>query len=257
MSAVSFTTVADDSLRGDANLDGQVSITDVTALIDYLLTGEWATMGDDDDPEEFATQFEWVDLGLPSGTLWATCNVGAGSPEEIGHYFAWGEIAPKESYEWENYLWCVMEDPHGWGLEPVMTKYKEGNILESCDDAATANMDSLWCMPSKSQIKELMDVNNCTWRADDVNGIHGFLVESKNKTDSLGNPITMFMPAAGMKQGPSILNAGAYYWSNECGENEYCAYNTEPEVSGGFFYQERFFGMPVRAVLKPKAKTRP
>ena len=83
---------AQEYLRGDVNFDGQVSISDVTCLIDYLLKGSWS-----DDSHEY------LDLGLPSGTLWATCNVGASYPEEYGDYFAWGETAPKEEYTYENY----------------------------------------------------------------------------------------------------------------------------------------------------------
>ena len=59
---------------------------------------------------------EYVDLGLPSGTLWATCNVGADTPEGYGDYFAWGETEPKEVYSWETYKWCN-------GDEYSMTKY--------------------------------------------------------------------------------------------------------------------------------------
>ncbi|MBR4828363.1 MAG: hypothetical protein IKZ92_00985 [Muribaculaceae bacterium] len=84
--------------RGDVNYDGQVSISDVTCLIDYLLTGAW--------PEEPVTppdDHEYVDLGLPSGTLWATMNIGANAPEEFGDYFAWGETEPKDDYSWTTY----------------------------------------------------------------------------------------------------------------------------------------------------------
>lgn len=105
MSAVSFTTFAQDPGsgydRGDTNLDGEVSISDVTVLIDYLLTGEWTS-----DNYQIDDGYEYVNLQLPSGTLWATTNVGARSPEEFGDYFAWGEIQPKEAYEWDNYKWC-------------------------------------------------------------------------------------------------------------------------------------------------------
>ena len=59
---------------------------------------------------------EYVDLGLPSGLLWATCNVGATKPEERGDYFAWGETTPKETYSWDNYKWCK-------GTGTTFTKY--------------------------------------------------------------------------------------------------------------------------------------
>ena len=97
--------------RGDTNHDGVVNIADVTCLIDYLLNGTWP-----DDPVTPPDDHEWVDLGLPSGSLWATCNVGANSPEEYGDYFAWGETESKEVYNWETYKWCN-------GDWDTMTKY--------------------------------------------------------------------------------------------------------------------------------------
>lgn len=81
----SLVSNAQEYLRGDVNLDGHVDISDATCLIDYLLKGSW--------PD--ADGYEYVDLGLPSGTLWATCNVGANCPEEYGDYFAWSETVPK------------------------------------------------------------------------------------------------------------------------------------------------------------------
>ena len=60
---------------------------------------------DDKDEPENPKEHEWVDLGLPSGTLWATCNIGANRPEEYGDYFAWGEVSPKKAYSHDNYKW--------------------------------------------------------------------------------------------------------------------------------------------------------
>ena len=87
--------------RGDVDQNGRVNIDDVTFLIDYLLKGTWG-----DEPVTPVDNHEYVDLGLPSGTLWATCNVGANAPEDYGDYFAWGETSPKEVYTWETYKWC-------------------------------------------------------------------------------------------------------------------------------------------------------
>ena len=86
--------------RGDVDQNGIVSIADVTCLIDYLLSGTW-----NDEPVTPPDEHEWVDLGLPSGTLWATCNVGAENPEYYGDYFAWGETDPKDYYNWSTYKW--------------------------------------------------------------------------------------------------------------------------------------------------------
>ena len=142
---------AQDYSRGDVNHDGNVSISDVTCLIDYLLNGTW--------PDDH----EWVDLGLPSGTLWATCNVGADRPGDFGDYFAWGETTPKQSYSWENYKWC-------YGYSSTLIKYctnssfgyngfvDNKNELDPEDDAAYANWGPSWRMPTYDQAARLYEV---------------------------------------------------------------------------------------------------
>ena len=142
---------AQDYSRGDVNHNGNVSISDVTCLIDYLLNGTW--------PDDH----EWVDLGLPSGTLWATCNVGADRPGDFGDYFAWGETTPKQSYSWENYKWC-------YGYSSTLIKYctnssfgyngfvDNKNELDPEDDAAYANWGPSWRMPTYDQAARLYEV---------------------------------------------------------------------------------------------------
>ena len=142
---------AQDYSRGDVNHDGNVSISDVTCLIDYLLNGTW--------PDDH----EWVDLDLPSGTLWATCNVGADRPGDFGDYFAWGETTPKQSYSWENYKWC-------YGYSSTLIKYctnssfgyngfvDNKNELDPEDDAAYANWGPSWRMPTYDQAARLYEV---------------------------------------------------------------------------------------------------
>ena len=190
--------------RGDVDLNGKVNISDVTTLIDYLLTGTW-----EDEPE--TPQHEWVDLGLPSGTLWATCNVGANAPEEYGDYFAWGETAPKDYYDWSTYKWCN-------GSKTSMTKYCTDSScgyngfvdnkaeLDPTDDAAYVNWGSSWRMPSLQQIQELC--GNCTWQWTQLNGVNGQLVTGPN-----GN--TLFLPTAGVRWGESLdfLGSVGFYWS--------------------------------------------
>ena len=194
-----------DVLRGDVDGNGKVSIGDVTALINYLLTGVWP-----DEPVIPADGHEWVDLGLPSGTLWATCNVGANAPEEYGDYFAWGETAPKDYYVWGTYKWCN-------GSSTTLTKYCTSSSygyngfvdnkteLDPEDDAAYVNWGSSWRMPSLEQIQELFD--KCTWQWTQRNGVNGRLVTGPN-----GN--TMFLPAAGYWV-ESLGGAGSwgFYWS--------------------------------------------
>ena len=184
----------------DVNGDGEVTTADVTALYDYMLGN--VPSGD---------EHEYVDLGLPSGTLWATMNIGATSPEDYGDYFAWGETAPKDVYNWSTYQWCN-------GSSDTMTKYctnssygyngfTDGKTeLDPEDDAATVNWGPSWCMPSVGQIKELMEKCSIQWTT--MSGVNGLLVTGPN-----GN--TMFLPAAGALEGRSLEDAGVrgYYWS--------------------------------------------
>ncbi len=154
---------------------------------------------------------EWVDLGLPSGTLWATCNVGANSPEEYGDYFAWGETEPKTDYSWSTYKYCK-------GSCDTMTKYCTSSDygivdnkteLEPSDDAATANWGSEWQMPSLEQCKELYNNNYTTTTWTVMNGIYGRMIVS----NSNGNSV--FLPAAGWQADAIIDGTGGYgyYWS--------------------------------------------
>ena len=124
---------------------------------------------------------EYVDLGLPSGTLWATCNVGASKPEEYGDYFAWGETQPKKDYSLATYKWYS---------ENEYTKYgNDGKTeLDLEDDAANANWGGDWRMPSKEQLLEL--VRYCSWEKITFNGVNGWKGVGQN-----GNSI--FLPSAG------------------------------------------------------------
>jgi len=155
---------------------------------------------------------DWVDLGLPSGTKWATCNVGADSPTAYGDYFAWGETTPKETYNWSTYRYCN-------GDFNTFTKYCSnadyGNdgftdaltTLEASDDAATANWGSGWRMPTREEMNELK--NNCTVTWTTQNGVNGRLFTGPN-----GNSI--FLPAAGQCDGSELGAAGGIglYWSS-------------------------------------------
>ncbi len=233
-----------DVLRGDANGDGKVNIEDVTALINYLLKGAWP-----DEPEIPADDnHEWVDLGLPSGTLWATCNVGANAPEEFGDYFAWGETAPKSVYNWDTYKWCN-------GGYNTMTKYctdsscgyngfADGKTeLDPEDDAAYVNWGPSWRMPTVEQLRELCD--KCTWTWTQRNGVNGQLVTGPN-----GN--TMFLPAAGYRWDESLHNVGSYgdYWSRTLGSNRQDGAYHLYFYSGDWYNPslDRDLGLTVRAV---------
>jgi len=197
----SFTARAQVFPRGDTNQNGSVDISDVTCLINYLLNGTW--------PDDH----EWVDLGLPSGTLWATCNVGADRPGDFGDYFAWGETAPKDSYSWENYMWC-------YGYSSTLTKYCTNSSfgyngfvdnkaeLDPVDDAAYVNWDPSWRMPTYDQLEELRTQCTWTWRIKD--GSYGHLITGPN-----GNSI--FLPAAGYRESEYINYTDTWgdYWTRE------------------------------------------
>ena len=141
-----------------------------------------SSCGDDKDKDEPVTpdNHEYVDLGLPSGTLWATCNVGATTPEDLGDYFAWGETAPKEIYEMDNYKWY---DSSSDKLTKYCTDGKYGTVdykteLLPEDDAAYVNWGPSWRMPDLDQLQELID--RCTWQWVERDGVYGRLVTGPN-----------------------------------------------------------------------------
>ena len=131
------------------------------------------------------TPSEYIDLGL--SVKWASCNIGASSPEEDGDYFAWGEVEPKEIYDWSSYKWCN-------GSLRTLIKYctysdyglvDNKATLEPEDDAATYNWGGLWRMPTRKEIEELS--KECTWKKTSMNGIYGVEITGPN-----GNSI--FLP---------------------------------------------------------------
>ncbi len=153
--------------------------------VDEGLTYTDATLPEDEDDD---TPYEMVDLGL--SVKWATCNVGATSPEEYGDAFAWGETEPKEDYSWETYKWSM----GGGHSDGSLTKYCSDSqcgyngfsdykiVLDSEDDAATVNWGGKWRTPTNDEWKELRE--NCTWRYTtlidkDGFGIVGFKIISK------------------------------------------------------------------------------
>ena len=173
----------------------------------------------------FENGHEYVDLGLPSSLKWATCNVGATTPEEYGDYFAWGEVEPKVEYTWSTYK---------YGSDYTqLTKYcndssygKDGftdnkTELDPEDDAAAVNWGGSWRMPTTVEQDELC--YNCTWTWITQNGVNGYKVTGPN-----GNSI--FLPAAGYIFGGTLDDAGSFvqYWSSSLGTGSpYYAYVVE------------------------------
>ena len=190
---------------------------------------------------------DWVDLGLPSGTIWATRNVGASSPEDYGDYFAWGETETKDNYNWSNYKWsnnsfsrltkyCTNSS---YGYNGFVDNKTE---LDPSDDAACAHNPG-GRMPSLEQIQEL--VNSCTWQWTSRNGVYGRLATGPN-----GN--TMFLPAAGYRYAGSLGNAGSWggFWSRTLYSSypnfAYYLYFYSGSVYWGYY--DRGYGFTVRAV---------
>ena len=181
--------------------------------------------------EKNANGHTYVDLGLPSGLLWATCNIGATLPEEYGDYFAWGETSPKEEYTEENSL------TYGKQMSDI-----SGNAQY---DAATANWGGDWRMPTRAEQQELL--NNCTWTWTTQNGVNGYNVEGPN-----GNSI--FLPAAGDRYGSSLYSAGSngYYWSSAPYEYHdlFACYLYFCSDGHGMYDSSRYNGQSVRPVLE-------
>ena len=170
---------------------------------------------------------DWVDLGLPSGTRWATCNVGASSPTAYGNYYAWGETTTKSSYTEDNYTYT-------------------GNptTLPSSADAATANWGSGWRMPTYDEMNELK--NNCTVTWTTQSGVNGSLFTGPN-----GNSI--FLPAAGSRNDTSLGGAGSngYYRSSSLTSNASNAWFLYFRSGNcGVSSSGRYYGLSVRAVCQ-------
>ena len=196
---------------------------------------------DKDAVSGYENGYAYVDLGLPSGLKWATCNVGATTPEEYGDYFAWGEVEPKTTYNWGTYK---------YGTDKYeLTKYctdssygKDGftdskTVLDPEDDAATVNWGGKWRMPTKEEIDELK--NNCTY-------VYGRIVGPN------GNSI--LLPFAGYRSDSGAYQDyyTAYYWSSSLDHGDIAYDLFLSLVNKGFdedyFIYRRYIGLSVRPV---------
>ena len=210
------------------------------------------------DERNIINGHEWVDLGLPSGTLWATCNIGAESPEEFGSYFAWGETKPKKSFYWSNYRYYTKEY-----LEPDDYEYYDVKITKYCnrsdqgyngftdgllellpeDDAATANWGDEWQMPSKEQCEELLNSEYTTIVWSTLNNIEGTTITSKVNGNSI------FLPYAGFYfEGDDYEWPDSPCWSRSLDQNNWYAVSFCGDV--GSWLMDRHYGLTVRPVRK-------
>lgn len=191
---------------------------------------------------------DYIDLVLPSGTLWASCNIGAINPEDYGDYFAWGETVSyngedysnamnyayndsssyiKTYYDWRTYKYCN-------GKEKTLTKYCQNSSygyngftdtlkeLETTDDAAYSKWGATWCMPSKEQYDELINDNYTILERISQNGVYGIKITSRSNGNSI------FLPAAGSGYLSSFNGVGTIvdYWSRTISNNGTNAYGS-------------------------------
>jgi len=225
---------------------------------------------------------EYVDLGLPSGTLWAKCNIGANSPEDFGDYFAWGEV---NGYKYENEQFVLdvtgnQEDAvtydktvNGFSWESGTNTYKFGSydgkaspdygmtkynktdgktVLDLEDDAAYVNWGENWRMPTVEEISELIDSKNTSHEFTSMNNVQGILFTS------LSNGNTLFVPSAGSACGTSVNYIGdyGYCWSGLLySENVYNARHLSFIRDRDDVYVDNYYrynGFSVRPVYKDK-----
>ncbi len=178
-----------------------------------------------------------IDLGLPSGTKWACCNVGATTPEGYGNYYAWGETQPKDEYSYAMYPYSSWDDV-----------VNGSDIAGTSFDAATVNWGTLWRMPSKEQIRELLYNCSDVWMTQ--NGVNG-----RKLTGSNGG--TLFLPAAGFCSDSGLYSAGSVgsYWSSSYDGSQWCnafVFGVESEyTTWGTSY--RWYGRSVRPVAASAA----
>lgn len=223
-----------------------------------VTVGDWGDGGKIEGGEaEEVIEYPYVDFGLPTGTLWATYNVGATAPEEFGDYFAWAETQSKETYDWLN------EGDYKYGVRDTdnkpdggMTKYNSTDnlrTLDSSDDAASVNWRSGWRTPTKADFDELLEACDAEW-TDNYNttGIAGLVITSRTDETKF-----IFLPAAGYhyNHGLDAQGTDCKYWCSSIYKTEYPVAwslnmgNDNPLVMGG---NSRYYGFSIRPVRSAK-----
>ena len=179
--------------------------------------------------------YDYVDLGLPSGTLWATMNVGASKPSDFGLYFQWEKKFASD------------ESDYKFGVYPNYSKYTtKGATLDLEDDAVHVNWGGDWHMPTPEQIQELLDNTTSEWTTQD--GVNGRLFTSKSNPSK-----SIFIPAAGDAWGGSVQGSGdnGYVWSSMLNA-EYVFYGQLLSFGSGGVGLDgdyRCYGFSVRGVI--------
>lgn len=205
----------------DVNLDNHENITDVILIINYIL-------------HQQATG-KAVDLGLPSGLKWASCNVGANSPEEIGDYYAWGELEVKDEYNLSTYIHCngTFDSCINLGDNISGTKY----------DVAHVKWGGKWRMPTVDEIKEL--INECTLRWVTYRGVKCARFVGPNGR-------SIYMPAGGYRYGSNLAGNGenGVYWTGTA--HQYVYMGNTMEFTQNDSYMTNYYrslGFTIRPVM--------
>ncbi|MCQ2226427.1 MAG: hypothetical protein MJZ01_00785 [Bacteroidales bacterium] len=209
-----------------------------------------------------------VDLGLPSGKLWAECNIGADAPESYGSYIAWGETEDKEIYYWSTYKYMqegksneifinkyqVPDNEYG-GIWYRFEKYgydDNKTTLEKADDAATANWGDNWRIPTAAEWEELYNNTTQTWTNDyEGTGVKGYILTS---TKEGHEGASLFLPAAGYRRNGNLSGVGSYgdYWSSSLNVLN-SSYGRYLDFREGDFdpwdSSNRYYGQSVRPVF--------
>lgn len=244
-----------------AEKDYDFSVDDLTSSIIYtrfvedktLSGGQYIGIGNISS----WTATPYVDLGLPSGKKWATCNLGAANAESAGSYYAWGETATKSNYAWSTYTTL------GNGSSNGIIKYCEtgskywagvgdaDNLmeLEKVDDVAYNTLHGNWSMPTKADFEELLDTKNyCdwTWQAE---GTKGYWVSKKDDSSK-----KIFLPVTGKYNGTSLGSGTTegYYWAKslKSGNSTQSAILLTSSSSHAMNNYPRYYGCPIRPVFK-------
>lgn len=232
----------------------------LTTLMAVMTTMILVSCSDDDDNVDSGTASKdqsylkcpdehhphMIDLGLPSGTKWACCNVGADKPEAYGGYYAWGETEEKTVYNDITYQYCTGEDTDGDGLYDKNCNYKNlgDDIASTHYDVAHVKWRGSWRMPSQSQFTEI--IKNCTFTWTTKNGVNGYQYTGPN-----GGAI--FLPATGFKWGDQLIEAGntGSYWSSTQSQSDlqFAYFLTILKNGGGWIGARRRCGVAVRPVI--------
>lgn len=255
--------IAQDNMNpywADLNEDGVVDVADIATVISVMTRGEIQDLSPKD--------VQAIDMGFPSGTMWANMNVGAKKPEDYGLFFAWAETTGYGSntndgriFEWAAYKWVKEGKTSGYHtykyqLNDSNTKacwFSQGNfigdgipMLNAEDDAATANWGTKWRIPTYYEMEELLEY--CTKEWVERNGVNGMVFTS------IINGNSIFLPAAGyrVKDRLDFQKEGGNYWTCTLRPTNclYAGTLVFADSDALMYYNGRLNGRSVRAVIK-------